>query len=57
MTNVSCGYYIATLECSFDVIAHFPDAPSQHRNMVDQFGWTADGKLQSVIVLYHERRR
>jgi hypothetical protein len=57
VTNVSCSYYIATPECSFDVVAHFPDEPPQQRNMVDQFGWTDDGKLQSVIVMYHERRR
>src|SRR5688572_19397172 len=25
VTNVSCDYYIATPECSFEVAAHFPD--------------------------------
>lgn len=57
VTNVSCDYYIATPECSFEVAAHFPDEPPQQQNMIDQYGWSDDGKLQSVIVMYHERRR
>lgn len=57
VTNVSCSYYIATPECSFEIAAHFPDEPLQQRNMQDQYGWTDDGKLQSVIVMYHERKR
>ena len=57
VTNVSCDYYVATPECAFDVIAHFPNGPPQQQNMVDQYGWTDDGKLQSVIVMYHERKR
>ncbi|MGL3820011.1 hypothetical protein [Sphingopyxis sp. R3-92] len=57
VTNVSCDYYIATPECSFEVTAHFPDEPPQQHNMADEYGWTDDGKLQSVIVMYHERRR
>jgi len=56
VNNVSCGYYIATPECSFDVLAHFPDESPQLRNMAEQFGWSRDGTLQSVIVMYHERR-
>jgi len=57
VTNVSCDYYIATPECSFEVAARFPDEPPQQQNMSHQYGWTDDGKLQSVIVMYHERRR
>ena len=57
VTNLSCDYYIATPECYFDVVAHFPDEPPQQRQMSDQYGWTEDGKLQAVIVMYHERRR
>ena len=57
VTNVRCDYYIATPECSFEVVAHFLNELPRPQNMVDQYGWTDDGKLQSVIVMYHQRRR
>ena len=56
VTNVACDYYIVTPECSFDVAARFPNERSQLRQMFDQFGWTGDGQLQSILVMYHMRR-
>ena len=56
VSNVSCGYYYVTPECSFDIVARFADG-ERRRRMIDQFGWTPEGRLQAVFVMYHERRR
>ncbi|MFN3473292.1 MAG: hypothetical protein ACK4ZW_04535 [Blastomonas sp.] len=54
--SVSCDYYVVTPECSFYAIAHFDNEEPQRRQMSEQFGWTADGQLTAVLVMYHSRR-
>ena len=56
VADVSCVYYVVTPQCSFEVVASFSDGVPHHRRMTDQFGWTEDGKLTSVIVMYERRR-
>jgi hypothetical protein len=56
VSKVACVYYYLTPECSFDITARFADGERQ-RQLYDQFGWTADGRLEAVMVMYHERRR
>lgn len=56
VSNVSCAYFYLTPECSFDITARFSDGERQ-RQLSEQFGWTANGQLEAVIVMYHERRR
>ena len=54
--NVVCNYYVVTPECSFDAIARLPDGEPHRRQMHEQFGWSTDGHLKAVLVMYHMRR-
>ena len=56
ISNVTCAYSYATPECMFDIEGRFPDGTLRQRQMFEQFGWTDDGRLKAVIVMYHRRR-
>lgn len=56
ISNVVCDYYVVTPECSFDAIARFSDGEPHRRAMYEQFGWSDEGQLKAVLVIYHLRR-
>ena len=56
LSNVVCDYNVVTPECSFDAVVRFADEEPLRRQMFEQFGWSDDGQLNAVLVMYHMRR-
>lgn len=55
--DVKCGYYYITPICNFKVVFRSVAGTVLERRLEDTYEWDEAGKLTSVIVMYHERRR
>jgi hypothetical protein len=53
VTDVACFYYFGVPDCTFEVTARFEGEAEQRREISENFGRDADGRLQSVIVSIH----